>query len=200
MSTQPPDTTTRSTPATGPASAAPAGLFEAFVEPFYLSMMRLNVLRAEPALLDRAIRAASVLSAADVHDLLHGTWRDQVLGAWYALAHPGIADVRAAVLDALATRSSGDLTSPSLATSAVVLAGTDAVPAIAAHLERTGERDRGDIDRGICTAAAEFAYGAVRSRRWAPSPEARADFGALLDVAARFVAPAAQWTLPGVTP
>lgn len=175
------------------------GLRDVFVMPFYLAMTSLHRLPVEEQLLDRVARAATVLTESDVVRLLNSTnWRDQVMGAWYALAQPLSGDVRRAVLETLATRCGGLLTSPPLAMAAVILAGRDGVPAIVSHVERTEIHGYGDA--GICAAAAEFALPGERSPLPPPSQKDRAEFGNLIHIAARFVAPAARWTLPGQFP
>lgn len=184
--------------AESPTSPAPAGLFEVFVEPFYLSMMRLNALRADQALLERAARAATVLSVPDVLHLLRGgAWREEVMGAWYALSRPGDAAVRAAVLDVLATQCAGDLTSAPLTTAAVVLAGRDAVGAVETFMNRVPRAELADNARGFCAAAAEFARGHGSRAMPRPTEADRDHLGGMLHIAARFVAPAANWALPG---
>jgi hypothetical protein len=83
-----------------------------YVQPFYLTMMRLNALRSEVPL-DTLRDAARQLTDDDVTLLLNTAWRPRVLGAWFASGRGG--RLETALLRSLETLG-GSLTAPPLAT------------------------------------------------------------------------------------
>jgi hypothetical protein len=127
------------------------------ITPFYLKMMGMNArIYGAHLLLDVAV-AARTLDAADVIQLLRADWRPRVMGAWFALPHdePEVTD---AVLRSLET-SLGNLTSPPLAVTAVVLAARDALSALAHYAASDAENHWGAC--GFAAAAAEHFEGSV---------------------------------------
>lgn len=102
------------------------------VKPFYLTMMGCSARDADPARL-AAVRAASAdVTLEQVLRLLADSWRERVMGAWYALAFSPD-DVGDALSRSLRT-SAGSLTAPPLATAAAVLLGPSAAPAMRAYV------------------------------------------------------------------
>lgn len=141
--------------------------------PFYLHMMGTNARLYGADLLVDVVRIGRALDAADVIRLLRAHWRPRVMGAWFALMH-NEPDVTDAVLASLET-SLGDLTSPPLAVVAVVLAGSDALAALAHYAARDLENELGACE--FIAAAAEHLGGSVCC---APTDGARSRFAQLL--------------------
>lgn len=104
------------------------------VKPFYLQMMGLNALSAEPSLIADVGRAAAKAKVDDVIALLRDTWRPEVVGAWFSVVKESD-EINATVLDAL-SKSYGSLTAPPLAVAAMTLVGGEALPALSTYLER----------------------------------------------------------------
>lgn len=104
---------------------------QTFVKPHYMRLMGLGALRHGLADAPEVRRLAGLLPPSRVNELLAADWRERVVGAWYAVAHPTPA-VRAAVLRSLET-SAGSLTAPPLATAAVFLNGSAALPALCTY-------------------------------------------------------------------
>jgi hypothetical protein len=142
-------------------------------------MMRLNALDSDDGLLHAVADAGRGTSEVEVIALLRETWRERVMGAWFALFHDNDA-VRCAVLDSLAS-SAGSLTSEPLVAVAVALAGTSAGDA----LQRYAGRDlaNGWGASGVAAAAMEHlgVYPAISSA----TNDDRTNFTALLKIAER---------------
>ena len=152
---------------------------EQLVVPFYLKMMRRNVLwRVNPPL-DSFVRAADAATPADVVALLGDAWRECAVGAWMALRHD-TPDVRAALLRALAS-SFGSLTAPPLATAAVYLCGDESLTSLKTYIHRDVPNSWGAA--GTIAAAIEFLgeEGTVHQ----PSDDDRAAFAGLMKYAER---------------
>lgn len=105
---------------------------ETKVKPFYLKMTGLNAAAADPSLLAAVRTASADVTLEQVLRLLADSWRERVMGAWYALAFSPD-DVGDALSRSLRT-SAGSLTAPPLATVAAVLLGPSAAPAMAAYV------------------------------------------------------------------
>ena len=157
-----------------------------YVRPFYLQMMAVNAVRAEPALLADIAAVGTDATASDVVRLLRLAWRERVMGAWFAVRvrEP---EVTAAVLEALRT-SRGSLDAPPLATAAVVLAGPAALNALEQHF--AADRANGWGASQLITAAAHHLGGQHRIAALLPAPTAadRDAFSALVLVARRLQA------------
>ncbi|MDQ0372609.1 hypothetical protein [Cellulomonas humilata] len=122
------------------------------VQPFYLKMMGLNATSADPASLAAVRAAASGVTLEQVLRLLHDSWRERVMGAWYSLTFP-----HEQVGDGLAQSmrtSAGSLTAPALATACVVL-GASAAPALRAYIANAPA----DGSPGFVSAALEHVGG-----------------------------------------
>ena len=105
------------------------------VRPFYRQMMGASAIAHGRDLLPAIAAAGANAAAPDVIALLRsGGWREEVIGAWLALQYND-ESVTGQVLQTLA-RSRGVLTAPPLATSAVVLAGTNAVTVLGEYHRR----------------------------------------------------------------
>lgn len=161
----------------------PPALYDRFVQPFYLEMMRTNAVQHGQTLASRIARVGRVARTDEVITLLHGFWRERVMGAWLAVLHDDDPEVQQAVLEALVT-SHGSLDSPPLATAAVLLAGADALKSLEIYLANDRHYDWGSA--GFFEAAIEHIR--EHQRRAGPdsaTSEDRADFFALLSVAER---------------
>ena len=135
-------------------------LVAAKVQPFYLTMMGLNATSADPASLAAVRAAASGVTLEQVLRLLHDSWRERVMGAWYSLTFP-----HEQVGDGLAQSmrtSAGSLTAPALATAACVVLGAAAAPALRAYIADAPA----DGSPGFVSAALEHVGGepVVRSQ------------------------------------
>lgn len=110
-----------------------------YVQPFYMTMMRLNALRCEVPF-DALRDAARQITDYDATLLLHSDWRPRVMGAWFA---SGRAErLETALLRGLEA-SGGSLTAPPLATVVGRELGAKAVPSLRAYLQRDLEREWG---------------------------------------------------------
>jgi hypothetical protein len=121
-------------------------------------------------------RTGRALDAAEVIRLLQGPEIPRSVGAWVALLHDE-PEVTAAVLTSLET-SLGARSSPPLAVAAVVLAGTDALPALAAYA--TADKQNGWRACAFIAAAAEHLGGSVCC---SPTDSTRGTFARFLSVA-----------------
>lgn len=130
--------------------------------PYYLNWTSSNALRHR-AQLGQVREAADRISDADalcLVSLVH--WRPLVMGAWFALRHPG-PEIAAAVLTSL-RQSLGHLTSPPLAVAAVLLSGPTAMQALA-------EYHRSDVTYGYGESELiEAAAGHLAAEYGTPSP------------------------------
>jgi len=149
------------------------GLNERFVQPFYLQMQRINAIDAD--VLPDVIDAAMTASASEVIELLRGEWRPRVMGAWFSVRHDD-PTVTSELLQSLRT-SQGSLTSPPLATAAVLVAGDGAIESLEAYLEADLNAQWGAA--GFVTAAIEHLIGEVTA-----SPD-REDFASMMRIAAQ---------------
>lgn len=146
------------------------------IQPFYSKMMWTNAVEHGAELQAAVITVGRTTTAGEVIALLHDGWRSAVMGAWFALFHGD--EVTEALLHALVS-SNGRLDSPPLATAAVVIAGTRAVPA----LEEYALKDAA-LRLGACGfAAAAIEHLLVLPLTCEPNAEDRHDFGALLTLA-----------------
>jgi hypothetical protein len=161
------------------AGYSPPVWSDRFVGPFYLQMMRTNAVEHGPALLPALVAIGRTATAREVIALLRDPWRCSVMGAWFALLHDD-AVVTTAVLDALAA-SGGSLDAPPLATSAAVLAGRDALPALEAYAVADRARDLGAC--GYVAATIEHLGG--RTTACAPDDRDRLELQQLLDLASQ---------------
>ena len=106
-------------------------LTERYVKPFYLDMMGVNALSQAEEHIPALQRLGPTLDPADLIRLLRGQWRPRVMGAWFALFHAP-STVGDEVLRSLET-AAGSLTAPPLATVAVYLLDTTAIPSLATY-------------------------------------------------------------------
>lgn len=108
------------------------------VSPFYLHMMGINAIRYGAEHRDAVIETGATVTPDDVRSLLRSGWREQSMGAWYALVLPAEASMIVADVLAALERSRGTLTAPPLAVAAVTLAWTEALPSLRRYTERDG--------------------------------------------------------------
>lgn len=122
------------------------------VRPFYLRMMGSNAAHNGQSLAPAVAAVARRTTADEVLTLLRGGWREQVMGAWIAAAH-GEDPVVGALLECLAA-SQGSFTAPPLCATAVLIAGTGAVPFLQGY--EMEDRAGGWGSAGIAVAALEY--------------------------------------------
>lgn len=149
------------------------------VTPFYLQMVRVNALEMDDELLAGVAANGRTASVDEVLGLLQDSWRPRVMGAWYALFHDD-PQIPEAVADCLRS-SSGTLTSPPLAVSAVVLLGSEALGALEFH----AEQDSSHVWGGHGFLAAALEHLGVTASTGRPEDRHRAEFDGLLAVARR---------------
>ena len=120
--------------------------------PFYLKMSGASA----PAYLSSVerglVRASGKITADEVRWLLStGDWRRRAMGAWFALAVPGleVCDTVVASMD----EANGDDSALPLAAVSAMLAGPDAVGAMETYLERITDQPRRDQSFEIVAAA-----------------------------------------------
>lgn len=148
-----------------------------YVQPFYLTMMRLNALHREVPF-DALRDAARQLTDYDVTLLLKAEWRPRVMGAWFASGRAG--RLETALLRSLET-SGGSLTAPPLAAVTVCELGTRAVPSLRSYLQRDLEHEWGSAS---FAAAALERLGVVQAEV-AVGDRDRSDLDHMLTVARR---------------
>ncbi len=128
------------------------------IVPFYLQMMGMNAVSTSGRdLLPEVARIGRSLDPSEVVELLEGGWRLRVMGAWFSVVRDE-PEVVVAVLASLET-SLGALTSPPLATAAVVLAGSEAASALATYALFDSQHDAGAC--GFVSAAAQYVGASV---------------------------------------
>ncbi len=165
----------------GPVSHSP--LVERCVEPFYLRMMRLNAMEDGPALVDDIAAVGHSVTANDVVTLLRSAWRERVMGAWLATTHD-VPIVRTALLQSLES-SAGSLSSPPLATVAVLLCGPESLDSLRRYRTADLANEWGAV--GFIDAAIEYLGEPLNPDSDAPRsrPEDRSNLASLLAVAER---------------
>ena len=107
------------------------------VQPFYLQMMGVSAIGHYAELSDRIIKVGRRTRTDEVVRLLNLGWREQVMGAWFALFHDDQA-ISTQVLNALEA-SYGTLTAPPLAVVAVTLVGKQSLDALTTYALRDVE-------------------------------------------------------------
>lgn len=163
--------------------------WERFAAPFYLHMMRTNVVDHVPHdypgdLIEDVASAGREATTEAVLAMLRSIgWRERVMGAWLAVMQDD-EQVNDAVLRALET-SSGSLDAPPLTCAAVTLAGTAALPSIDVYARHDVQCDWGAA--GFASAAAEALQEGYARAHDLPSPSANdpSTFAAMLDIAKR---------------
>jgi hypothetical protein len=162
---------------TSDARVLPA-LRKALVAPFYRKMMGRGATRESTAdFLADVARVGRTTSAEDVVLLLNSCFLDREMGAWFALLHDeGV--VTRAVVRALAT-SVGGLDSRALGTSAVLLAGDAAIPALEVYAANDATDERAC---GFAAACIEH-LGGRPNPAWSIDAEDRRTLAEMLQVA-----------------
>lgn len=118
------------------------------VLPFYMNLMSSNATWVGHEVWDELVDVGRSVEIDDVVWLLRvGAWRPVVMGAWLSLRFEP-EHVGAEVLKALRD-SGGSLTTPPLATAAVILAGPDAIPALRDSRARIHEASSPTLDAAI---------------------------------------------------
>lgn len=130
----------------------PDDLRERYVIPFYLDLMELNALHAQPELFLAVRERATELSTEDVERLLRAPWRPRVMGAWYCIAKQQ-PELVGRVHSAL-RGSQGSLTAPPLLTAALCFANESTLAAIADYAGCDAEHEWGA--HGAARAAAQI--------------------------------------------
>lgn len=147
------------------------------MQPFYMTMMRLNAVRCVVPF-DALRDASRLITDYDVTLLLNSDWRPRVMGAWFASGRAG--RLETALLRSLET-SGGSLTAPPLATVAGRGLGVVAVPSLRAYLQRDLEHGWGSAS---FVAAVLERLGAVQADV-AVDGRDRSDLDQMLTVARR---------------
>ena len=150
------------------------------VDPFYLRMMRTNVVLHADGLLAEVDAAGRTVTTNEVVELLGKFWRERVMGAWFSLCCEGTAEVLPAVLQALAT-SQGSLDAPPLVVAAVLLGGPESIPTLNLYAERDVAAQWGAC--GFASAAIDSLGGS--SAACSASGRDRMDFTNLLEFGRR---------------
>ncbi|MGI5240100.1 hypothetical protein [Dactylosporangium sp. CA-139066] len=152
-----------------------------FVKPFYRQMMGLNARRWADELWPDLTTAGRRVTGSDVSWMLRtGHWRPVVMGAWFSLAVPA-ESITDDLLSAMA-ESRGSLTAGPLATAATLVAGRNAVTAMADYLAFVFGLGRRDGSQHVVAAAMEY-LGADPVVD--PGDDGRRQFRVLHDVAIR---------------
>jgi hypothetical protein len=145
---------------------------ETYVLPFYMQLPR-NRTELVPSV--AAVGRSAPLG--DIIEMLSSHWRPRQMGAWFSLVRDE-PEILPAVLESLRS-SLGSLTAPELATTAVLIGGEHAVPALLDY--QTAETERNYGITGAVSAALEFVGAA--SLRGPASDSDKVRFAEYLDVA-----------------